>query len=168
MAVPKGNRAVPLDDDEPQAYVEIRGIDASSTTEFRLPWDITEPAPDLHLPESTGLYETQKRRATNLTYGGQIPYIPWHSRSVIAGIHWRSWQLNYSFIYVGERYHSSANIREDYEQPWYTHDMALINFKIKGYQPALGTGGQQPAGTRLRGSTELSHAQTQLQTVIHY
>ena len=40
--------------------------------------------------------------------------------------------LNYSFIYVGERYHSSANIREDYEQPWYTHDMALIkNFKVK-------------------------------------
>ena len=39
---------------------------------------------------------------------------------------------NAAFIYVGERYHSSANIREDYEQPWYTHDMALIkNFKVK-------------------------------------
>ncbi len=67
-----------------------------------------------------------------LTYGGQIPYIPWHSGSVISNFSYKTWQLNYSFIYVGERYHSSANIREDYEQPWYTHDMAMIkNFRLK-------------------------------------
>jgi outer membrane receptor protein involved in Fe transport len=26
---------------------------------------------------------------------------------------------------VGERYHNSSNIRENYEQPWYTHDLSL-------------------------------------------
>lgn len=60
------------------------------------------------------------------TYGGQIPYIPWHSGSFIANLAYRSWQLNYSFIYVGKRYHSSANIPTEYEQPWYTSDIALI------------------------------------------
>jgi outer membrane cobalamin receptor len=45
---------------------------------------------------------------------------------VIAGIEYKSWQLNYSFIYVGERYHSSANIPAEYEQPWYTNDMTLV------------------------------------------
>ena len=132
VAVPKGNgqyRWMMMN----LGYVEIRGIDASSTTEFRLPWDIL-----LNLRLTYTYQKAQdftKRKSDvlqNLTYGGQIPYIPWHSGSVIAGIHWRSWQLNYSFIYVGEHYHSSANIREDYEQPWYTHDMALIkNFKVK-------------------------------------
>ena len=37
---------------------------------------------------------------------------------------WKNLGLNYSFIYVGERYHTSANIRENYEQPWYTHDLS--------------------------------------------
>ena len=38
---------------------------------------------------------------------------------------YNDWQLNYSFIYVGGRYHNSANIPENYEQPWYTHDMSV-------------------------------------------
>lgn len=59
------------------------------------------------------------------TYGGQIAYIPWHSGGVSGNVSWRGLGLNYSFIYVGERYHTSANIRENYEQPWYTHDISL-------------------------------------------
>ena len=66
------------------------------------------------------------------TYGGQIPYIPWHSGSAIAGLSYKGWGLNYSFIYVGERYHNSANIRENYEQPWYTNDVSMIkDIKMK-------------------------------------
>ena len=66
------------------------------------------------------------------TYGSQISYIPWHSGSVIANLDWRSWNLNYSFIYVGERYHNSSNIIENHEQPWYTHDLTLSKvFKIR-------------------------------------
>lgn len=114
-------------------YVEIRGVDASSTTEFRLPADIF-----LNLRLSYTYQKAQdftKRKSEvlqQLTYGGQIPYIPWHSGSVIANVRYKSWQLNYSFIYVGERYHSSANIPADYEQPWYTHDMSVVkDFKLK-------------------------------------
>lgn len=58
-------------------------------------------------------------------YGDQIPYIPWHSASVVLNGTWRQWDLNYSFIYTGERYESSANIPENYAQPWYTSDVSL-------------------------------------------
>ena len=67
----------------------------------------------------------------NLTYGGQIPYIPWHRRSVIAGIHWRSWQLNYSFIYVGERYHSSATYAKTTNSMVHARHGLIKNFKVK-------------------------------------
>ena len=59
------------------------------------------------------------------TYGGQIAYIPWHSGSATGNLRWRQLGLNYAFVYVGERYHSSSNIRENYEQPWYTHDLSV-------------------------------------------
>lgn len=120
-------------------YVEIRGVDFASSV-------LTEPIENvlLNLRLNYTYQKAQdftKRKSEELqrtTYGGQIPYIPWHSGSAIAALSYKSWQLNYSFIYVGERYHSSANIREDYEQPWYTNDMAVgksfksrnANFKI--------------------------------------
>jgi outer membrane cobalamin receptor len=121
IAVPKGNgqyRWMMMN----LGYVEIRGIDLSAGMEalhifnvslnytFQRAQDFSDPADND--PEAG-------------TYGGQIAYIPRHNGSVIAGVAWRSWDLNYSFIYVGERYHNSSNIRENYEQPWYTHDMTL-------------------------------------------
>ena len=59
------------------------------------------------------------------TYGGQIAYIPWHSGSATTNLKWKQLSLNYAFVYVGERYHASSNIRENYEQPWYTHDLSV-------------------------------------------
>lgn len=59
------------------------------------------------------------------TYGGQIAYVPRHSGSVTAHLSLAPFALNYSFVYVGERYHASANTRANYEQPWYTHDASL-------------------------------------------
>ena len=58
-------------------------------------------------------------------YRDQIPYIPWHSGSAILNIGWRGWDLNYSFIYAGERYNQQENIRFNYMQPWYTSDLSL-------------------------------------------
>ena len=114
-------------------YVEIRGLDAAASTtvepckdlflNFRLTYTY-QKAQDFTRRENPFLQES--------TYGGQIAYIPWHNGSLITSITYKSWQMNYSFIYVGERYHSSANIPEDYEQPWYTNDMTVSKkFAIK-------------------------------------
>ena len=73
-------------------------------------------------------------------YGDQIPYIPLHSGSVAGRLSWKGVDLNYSFIYTGERYNAQENIPQNYEQPWYTHDASLVwNFpwhKVK-YRVAL-------------------------------
>jgi Outer membrane cobalamin receptor protein len=101
-------------------YVEIRGVDAAIQARwqfggmglntrinytFQKAQDFTNPSGEWH--------------------GGQIPYIPWHSGSTVIGTSYKEWDLNYSFIYTGERYESRANIPENYAQPWYTHDMSL-------------------------------------------
>ena len=107
-------------------YVEIRGVDAAGSAAWRLPESLSlatslsytfQKAQDFTDPTSAD------PRAG--TYGRQIAYIPWHSGSAIANLTWRTWDLNYSFIYVGERYHNSTNTRENYEQPWYTHDLTI-------------------------------------------
>lgn len=67
------------------------------------------------------------------SYGDQIPYTPWHSGSAIANATYKTWDLNYSFIYVGKRYNANVNnIKVNEAQPWYTHDLSLqkvFNFK---------------------------------------
>ena len=72
-------------------------------------------------------------------YGGQIPYIPWHSGSAVAGFDWKRWHLNYSFIYTGERYESVANIPENHAQPWYTSDLSLSRTFQTGNSQLRGT-----------------------------
>lgn len=70
-------------------------------------------------------------------YGGQIPYTPTHSGSAIATIGYKGWELNYSFIYTGERYEAVANIPENYAPVWYTNDMSLsklIQFNNSRYR----------------------------------
>lgn len=63
----------------------------------------------------------------------QIPYIPRHSGSVVVGVRRGGWCLNYSWIYVGERYNQQENIRYNYTQPWYTSDVSLsCDFKACG------------------------------------
>ncbi|MDR3133363.1 MAG: TonB-dependent receptor [Prevotellaceae bacterium] len=101
-------------------YVEIRGVDAA----MHGWWQAAGVRFDTRL---TYTYQ----RAQDFTnpdsdwYGGQIPYIPWHSGSAVVGGSYKKWRLNYSFIYTGERYESRANILENYALSWYTHDMAV-------------------------------------------
>ena len=65
-------------------------------------------------------------------YRHQIPYIPRHSGSAIVNIAWRNFGLNYSWIYVGERYNQQENIIYNYTQPWYTSDLSLsYDFRIR-------------------------------------
>lgn len=58
-------------------------------------------------------------------YRHQIVYIPEHSGSVIAGAEYKSWGLNYSFIYTGKRYNAKYNDENSRMLPWYTHDISL-------------------------------------------
>jgi outer membrane receptor protein involved in Fe transport len=101
-------------------YVEIRGLDAALQTGFQLG----------KVSVNTRFnYTYQKAQdftdSTDPWYGGQIPYVPWHSASAVAGAAWNGWDIHYSFIYTGRRYESRANILENRAPPWFTHDMSL-------------------------------------------
>jgi outer membrane receptor protein involved in Fe transport len=101
-------------------YVEILGLDAALQTGLSFgPVEV-----------DTRLGYTYQR-ARDFTdpadpwYGGQIPYIPLHSGSVVVGGSWRGWTLDYSFLYTGQRWESRANTSENWSPPWYTHDLSL-------------------------------------------
>lgn len=120
VAIPKGNgqyrwQMMNL------GYVEIRGCDLNASATFDLTNDV--------LFTVAAAYTYQKAQdftdPNEMTYGGQIAYIPWHSGSATANLQWQGLSVNYAFIYVGERYHNSANIPANHEQPWYTHDLSI-------------------------------------------
>ena len=59
-------------------------------------------------------------------YKDQIPYVPMHSGSFILNTSYQSWGLNYSFLYVGERYDANQNNNKyNYIKPWFTHDLSI-------------------------------------------
>lgn len=106
--------------------VKINGVDTKADLSFYLP---------LQFVLRTRLNYTYQK-AIDVTnpddtyYKNQIPYIPRHSGSVVAGLEWTSrrgdhYGLNYSFIYVGERYCQQENTVYNYVQPWYTHDLTI-------------------------------------------
>lgn len=101
-------------------HVRIFGVDVALQSN----WRVGKTGHGLRLNYT---YQSAQDRTDSGSqwYGGQIPYIPKHSGSVIYSGEWRKWSWNYSFIYTGERYISVANIPENYEQPWYTHDLSL-------------------------------------------
>ncbi len=108
--------------------VRIFGVDAALQSNWRL-------AQTGHGLRLSYTYQKAQDRteSTSPWYGGQIPYIPMHSGSVVYSGEWRGWSWNYSFIYTGERYISVANIPENYEQPWYTHDLGVARrFDLRG------------------------------------
>jgi outer membrane cobalamin receptor len=114
-------------------FVKILGVDVSAQATLKLPADIfINTGITYTFQQARDFSDPKDNRPVYGSYKGQIAYIPLHSGSVTAGLIWRGWTLDYSFIYVGERYHVSANIPENYEQPWYTHDLSLgKSFKIK-------------------------------------
>lgn len=101
--------------------VDIHGVDLTGLLTIN-------PYKDLYMTVR-GQYTFQ--RAIDITnpadnyYRDQIPYIPRHSGAAVVNLQWRGWGLNYSWIYVGERYNQQENIRYNYTQPWYTSDLSL-------------------------------------------
>ncbi len=130
IAVPKGNgqyRWMMMN----IGKVKIRGVDVTGKMAFSLPYGIMLEGGLAYTYQRAQDYSDPSDCLDEAgTYKGQIAYIPRHSGSVIAQAAWRSFELNYSFIYVGERYHNSSNIQANYEQPWYTHDLSA-GYKFK-------------------------------------
>lgn len=107
--------------------VDIYGADVALVSSWSLPGGI--------LLDGRVNYTWQK--AVDVTsraetyYGDQIPYIPLHSGSIVINASWRAFELNYSFIYTGERYDATENIPKNYVPEWYTSDLSLsYGFKL--------------------------------------
>ena len=106
--------------------VKINGVDSKADFSFFLPLNFTLRA-RLNYTYQTAIDVTNPE---DTYYGHQIPYIPWHSGSVVGGLDWKSkrgdhYGFNYSFIYVGKRYSQQENTVYNEVLPWYTHDLAV-------------------------------------------
>ena len=106
--------------------VKINGVDAKADVSLFLPMNFTLRT-RLNYTYQTAIDVTNPN---DTYYGHQIPYIPWHSGSVVLSLDWQSnrgdhYGFNYSFIYVGERYSQQENTVYNHVQPWYTHDLSL-------------------------------------------
>ena len=101
--------------------VHIKGIDVEAEADFKVGKDLIATA--------RAQYTYQDARDVtdpgDSYYKHQIPYIPWHSGSAILGLSYKHWDLNYSFIYAGERYDEQENIIYNHMEPWYTSDLSL-------------------------------------------
>ena len=106
--------------------VDIRGLDVVAEASALLFHDVTATL--------RAQYTWQK--AVDITdegkpfYKNQIPYIPRHSGTVIAGLQWRDLTLNYSFLYTGERWNEQENTAYNHVQPWYTSDLSA-SYKLR-------------------------------------
>ena len=101
--------------------VHIKGIDVEAEADLQIGRDLVATA--------RAQYTYQDARdvtdPADSYYNDQIPYIPWHSGSAILGLKYKGWDLNYSFIYAGERYDEQENILYNHMEPWYTSDLSL-------------------------------------------
>lgn len=130
-------------------YVKIRGVDVSTS--------LSSSIENVNLT-ATATYTYQKAQdytdKTEEYYKDQIPYTPWHSASALLSANYKTWDLNYSFIYTGKRYDvNQNNIPVNEVQPWYTHDVSLQKeFTYKKY--------------RFRGSVEMNNIFNQFYEVV--
>ncbi len=117
--------------------VEIKGADLSA----QAIWLISE---NLLLSSRFTYTYTQALNVTQANgitsyYRNQISYTAKNSGSMLLGVTYKEWQLNYSFIYIGERYNMPENIPKNYEQPWYTSDISgTKEFNLKTWKFRLG------------------------------
>ena len=111
--------------------VHIKGIDVEAEADFQVGKDL--------VATTRAQYTYQDARDVtdpgDSYYKHQIPYIPWHSGSAILGRSYKNWDLNYSFIYAGERYDEQENIIYNHMEPWYTSDLSLrYQFTVNSLQ----------------------------------
>jgi outer membrane cobalamin receptor len=142
--------------------VEIRGVDVSAQMEWRIKTQCTTSLQINYTYQKAQDFTPPKTVTERYAYGGQIAYIPWHSGSAVLNTVWKSWNMNYSFIYVGERYHNSDNKRANYERPWYTHDLTIGKSFHLTPRPPL----HKERGRRLKISAEVNNILNQYYDVV--
>ena len=125
VAIPKGNgqyRWMMMN----IGFVKIRGIDAGVQLGWKFPYGIRlQTNFNYTYQKAQDFSDPADNDPIAGTWRSQIAYIPWHNGSFTLRVSYKTYEFNYSFIYVGERYHNSSNIRENHEQPWYTSDVSL-------------------------------------------
>ncbi len=113
--------------------VDIRGIDAEAEITLRPARAAAGALGDLTVTaRAQYTYQDAKDKSDPRMayYNDQIPYIPRHSGSATVAVSCRSIDLNYSFIYAGERYNQRENIANNRMKAWYTSD-AAISWRFK-------------------------------------
>jgi len=141
--------------------VEILGVDVAVHSMFRFN--------NLYMKTSLNYTWQQAEDRTDPAqpnYGHQISYTPRHSGSVIVNAEYKSWGLNYSFIYTGERYNNQENIRRNHLQPWYTSDMSVFK-EWKPHPRPLSKGeGREWRAVKFKISAEVNNLLNQYYAVI--
>ncbi len=101
--------------------VKIKGLD----TNIRAAFDIGEVEFSPMLTY-TFMKAQDYTSSDDSYYKHQIPYAPKHSGSFVMGAKYKTWNFNYSFIYVGERWDiNQDNIKYNRMNPWFTNDLGL-------------------------------------------
>lgn len=132
-------------------YVENKGIDVAASIQGHVSEVNINTSLTYSYTKAQDFTKTEPRLSS---FGDQIPYTPWHSGSAIVSGSYKTWGLNYSFIYVGKRYNAAVNnIKRNEIQPWYTHDIsAYKSFQYKQY--------------KIKGSVEMNNAFNQYYDVV--
>lgn len=99
--------------------VNIKGIDVAIHNEILLKNVVVKLG--INYTYQNAIDETVQ----SYNYKSRVPYVPKHNGTLIAGLSWKNYLLNYSFVYTGSRYNKPAAIPENYMPPWYTHDVAI-------------------------------------------
>ncbi|QES87494.1 TonB-dependent receptor plug domain-containing protein [Rhizosphaericola mali] len=101
--------------------VAIYGLNAN----IKSKWTI-----DNHWSSSLGIQYTWEKalnKTPGTNYNNLIPYSPINSGSATFNLNYKSWSLNYSYLYTGYRYNiADITLPNSYVSPWYTHDISLI------------------------------------------
>jgi vitamin B12 transporter len=113
--------------------VKIKGLDIKLRTSFNLGEVEISPMVNYSYQQAQDFSNPSK-----FYYKHQIPYIPKHSGSIVIASHYKTWNFNYSFIYVGERWDANQdNIKYNHVNPWFTNDLGLqkeFSFKQKSFK----------------------------------
>ena len=108
----------------------MKGLDVKIRSTFQLGEVEISPLLNYSFLEALDYSDSKKSY-----YKNQIPFTAKHSGSFVLSAAYKTWNFNYSFIYVGERY----NVHQDNNKynrlnPWFTNDLGVHKeFKINQY-----------------------------------